>query len=324
MSILSGFVANFRRATHARSYAEHILQSEEFSLHRQKRLHEVYSSGRLIASIPDCIQRKNTCSGDCLVVGAGPSLKEADVRLLKTLDTFALNGSIKYMLKTGIMPTHYVISDKDAVILNFSQLEVALSRHAHCYLTPKSLYNLYKLNPTLLSSETLSLIEAIDRKYDRARPTQRRFYQQYKAHEGIHILEKYKHRRGTIGFNFCQDVGFFTSRTVSIWALQLACYLGYRRIFLIGMDMGATGNSHAYAEENGIRRNSGRKAALKQHFSTDHFSPDIEECFRLARQAATVHGFQIINLTPVSRISENLIPRMTVTEAFPDLCAASL
>lgn len=70
------------------------------------------------------------------------------------------------------------------------------------------------------------------------------------------------------------------------------------------MELGATGSGH-FDNVDDIRANSLAK----------DYEPDIRVCFELARKAADEHGVSFFNLTPVSLLSSDIIPRITLSDA---------
>lgn len=97
--------------------------------------------------------------------------------------------------------------------------------------------------------------------------------------------------------NLCE--GFFEGYTVTFAALQIAFYMGFRMIAIVGMD-------HSYSYEG--RPNEPRKleGADPNHFDPRYFSdqtwdnPDLansERYYAMARDAFEADGHQIIDCT---------------------------
>jgi Kdo-III transferase WaaZ len=100
--------------------------------------------------------------------------------------------------------------------------------------------------------------------------------------------------------------GVFTGQTVVFGALQVCHALGFRRIYLLGMDLGA-GGTYARFYERGSR-------ATRTHLYRD-FEPYIVPSFELGRQVCARTGVEIYNLSPRSRLPTAVIPKLSFESA---------
>jgi hypothetical protein len=275
-----------------------------FHLLRKGGTHQAFWHGAHVASVQSCLNLKNAFSGPCFILGAGPSLGQVDVDRLGPYATMTLNGAIQ-RYADGRRPTHHVMVDTNVITRHPEFAIKGINGGAHCFFAYKCLSRICEHDPALLGAPNVRLIEAIDKKYDQPPSPRRAFFERYRAAAGIYLPEPDTGGSPRIGFSAVPELGFFGSRTVAIWAIQLAYMLGYRALFLLGMELGATGSHHFYdvGHASGIGR--GR----------DHYETDIKRCFMLARQASIELGFTIHNLTPVSRLSGEIVPRMTFEEA---------
>jgi KDO transferase-3 len=98
----------------------------------------------------------------------------------------------------------------------------------------------------------------------------------------------------------------FTGQTIAFSALQVAVWLGYTRIFILGMDLGGTGDGARFYE-------SGEKAA-PMRLGRDYESY-IQPAFEVAGKLRSALGIQIYNLSPDSRLPAAIIPKLSFTDA---------
>lgn len=206
---------------------------------------------------------QNIHEGVCVVIGNGPSLRIDDLTRLAELGipTFACNRITKAFPQTSWRPTYYFISDKK-----------------------------------LLSGYTDD-VEGV--------PADHRFFPvsfQDEVHNGVfylggpELVDFEKEGR----FSLDAADGIYGGGTVTVEMLQFAYYMGFREIYLIGVDFSYAINSplnsrtYAYQGEN----NYFIKDYLKPGEVAD--MPNIAAnllAFHAARDAAENNGFVIKNAT---------------------------
>lgn len=144
---------------------------------------------------------KNSKKGICFIVGNGPSLKIEDLELLKKMNipTFACNKVYKLFEYTTWRPDYYLVFDANVIRKCFKEINE---------LDDKIL----KFSRTVGSA-----------KYDLKNSISLKC-----------ILFNYKWKDGLPGF--LKDDFFVCGKTVTYVAIQLAVYLGYKEIYLIGCD----------------------------------------------------------------------------------------
>jgi hypothetical protein len=149
---------------------------------------------------------KNLHEGErCFIVGNGPSLNKIDLRKLANEYTFGAN-SIYYKTKEmGFYPTYFVIEDTHVMRDNIIEL--------NAYEGPKikffpSLYKRYVNNRDRVLFFNMN----------------RGFYEQRSPN--YHIPR------------FTGDIGkrIYCGQSVTIICLQIAFYMGFKKVYLVGMD----------------------------------------------------------------------------------------
>jgi hypothetical protein len=155
----------------------------------------------------DLKQYKNKYRGQrCFIIGNGPSLTMEDLTKLKDEYTFAANGIYLSFDKTEWRPTFYCIQDLH-VLLNM---------------------DIDKLNEGLKSAKA-SFIRM-------------QFYKNMRANNiniekciYIPITNTWRKREGTL-FTEKADKFLYDALNVTYMSMQLAAYMGFSRIYLIGVD----------------------------------------------------------------------------------------
>ena len=112
------------------------------------------------------------------------------------------------------------------------------------------------------------------------------------------------------GIRFSHNLkkGVFAGKTVATWAIQLAFGLGYKAIYILGMDLGGTGKAHFYAD--------------KHNPSPDflqYYEPHLRGCFQLAQQASEKRGVKLYNLSLQSALPAEIIPKISFAVALQQI-----
>lgn len=149
-------------------------------------------------------QRLRTLKADrtsrrCFIIGSGPSLARTDLSRLKAEATFATNDFFLRMPALDWSPTYYVVEDH---VFGEDRAEELSALSGTTRLFPASLA--YALRP---DEHTI---------YFDHRPRK-------SAPDGF-------------DFSFEADVNTWTGGAVSFTCMQLAAYLGYQEIYLVGID----------------------------------------------------------------------------------------
>jgi Kdo-III transferase WaaZ len=293
-----------RKLSLGKRYRHRTRFPRQFSLRRGEHFHEILWANRSIGYVKNFAELTGRFKGACFIVGSGPSVRNFDIRRIASFDTITLNGAILKFIASGLAPRHHLMADRWSFIKSFEFARSGLQSGATCFFPDSGIGQICAEEPALLRYSNLYCIDGIDKRYDRPRLEPHEFYEKYRSDREIYLSEDYRDRRGAIGFSSSPEHGFFSSKTVAIWAVQLAYVLGYRRMFFLGMELGATGNTHFHDAE-GAQTNELNK----------FYEPDIRVCFQLAKQASKVLGFEMYNLTPDSLLTADIVPKMTFDHA---------
>ena len=227
------------------------------------------SGKRKYAHTPDAAfirSLKDTKKGKrCFIIGNGPSLTAADLDKLQAEDTFAFNR-IYYMFdRTDWRPTYYMCVDVGVLGMNLPEIE--------------------KLGlPTIILSD-------IARKNVK------------KQADNIHYLydfTKFKLNRWAFDPPYisedCSD-HFCLCFTVTFDAIQLAIYMGYTEIYLLGVD-------HSYSVTADAKGRIKKDESVRDYFEglektaiTAQNYEATTAAFNVARVYADAHGITIKNAT---------------------------
>lgn len=207
---------------------------------------------------------KDSCQGKrCFIIGNGPSLTKEDLELLKNEVTFASNRIYRIFERTDWRPTYYAVFD-----------------------------------------ETVGSDPELPRNIN-ALSCKGKFVRE----QGWHVYRKlknacYLHTWHNRKFLDCPQFstelthGIFTIATVTYTLIQIARYMGFSEIYLIGVD-------HKYANEmkrdgtvmknEGVRSYFGNQKNLENSVVAASWEMDI--AYQFAESYSRKNGFRIFNAT---------------------------
>lgn len=144
----------------------------------------------------------------CFIVATGPSLLMEDLEKIKNEYSFSMNSIIKAFSKTKWRPNFYMIQDEYV----YDKLEQELSKIA-------------EQENFIIASGGI-----IPQKY-----TSAKIYKEFALH---YLNHKMFHRKGYGEFKFSDDCYsmIYDGYTVTFSVLQMACYMGFKEIYLLGCD----------------------------------------------------------------------------------------
>lgn len=160
---------------------------------------------------------KNKLAGeDIYILGNGPSIKKEDLSLLRGRHSIGLNASPLLEKEFGFTSQYYTVSDTRFI--------------TH----PEK----YKMATEMLDPKTVRVFRKELREFD-AKSLPNKTY--------------YLDSLGKNGFSFDLSKGFYFGASTTMLAIQLAYYLGAKRIFLMGVDLRYDGESPRFYSEDDVQ-----------------------------------------------------------------------
>lgn len=199
----------------------------------------------------------------CFLIGNGPSLRAEDLELIgqKGYDSFAANKIYKIFDSTTWRPTYYSVVDwKGIDEEDANVMEVPYMFFGDYYWRK---HNITNKNAYVFYGNRLNSPELRD-------------------------------------FKFSGDITkqVYMKGSVTYTNLQIAMYMGYTTIYLIGMD-----NSYAYVMGSNGKTTKAEGVDCSHFYKDEHPShiysekEAMDNCFIAAKQYADAHGVQILNAT---------------------------
>lgn len=214
---------------------------------------------------------KGTCSGRCFIIGNGPSLKAEDLDRIKEqrIPSFSSNNIDAIFERTDWRPDYYVCQDKNGLKTQ-EHHKVALTYHFGTYFFAKDAKKIVE-ECELTKQENVLYFRAdvsnMTRDPNKCSPD--------------------ASLRVASGF------------TVTYAAIQLAMYLGYEEIYLLGVDC----SYPKIADRNGLRIEYDGPShfdGCAQNETVSYGYANVEgmmQAYRNAKKYADEHGIKIYNAT---------------------------
>lgn len=217
------------------------------------------------------------CGERCFIVCPGPSLTIEDVEKLKNEYTFGVNSIYNAYDNTDWRPTYYVMCDASG----YRRQEVPWN------------FEEYSKEKVFLN--------------DRIRHWQKGFTDKTVTFVFNHrTSEHYKAPTLPMRAEKNIDVCIYDRCTVTNAAIDIALYMGFKKIYLIGVDHNYSGKRHFVDTEDDVKRTAPSKAHLK--LSEDGYEESLMN--------AVKHKARIYNVTRGGKL--NVFPRKILEEVLEE------
>lgn len=197
------------------------------------------------------VQFKNKYEGKrCFIIGNGPSLTVSDLEKLKGETTFASHGIFYIYDKTDWRPTFYCAQDAKLISEKYDVIKNFCSESINFFGVVSYIENYPKFTKDALLVNLI--IEEFEDNYPK--------------------------------FSEDLSIGAYEGLTVTYFNIQLAIYMGFKEIYLLGVDHFYSGDENDHFSQKDICTNVPQTD--KTTFS-----------YMKAQQYAKSHGIKIINVT---------------------------
>ncbi len=264
---------------------------------------EVLWCGRAVGYAQGVERFKNSQSGKCYIIANGPSVSDLDVNDIDGA-CYGVNGTIVKFRDTSKKLSHYEISDPSFFEKRFELVEEVLDYGTPCHFTFDALNRICEKDPSVLKDKEIILYPLVNTFYGQKTLDINSLCDQF-INQGFSYLPE--HFDPYVGFNLNISGGVFGGRTVAFQAVQNAVYLGYDKVFLVGMDLGGQEKMRFY-EDNA--NGKPRKSRLDKDYE-----PYIEPAFKCAAQAVADGHFDLYNLSETSRLPSSIVKKISLDDA---------
>lgn len=233
-----------------------------------------YRSSDSIRSLKDSWNQSNV-----VCVGGGPSLNETNLKLLNGQKVIGVNAA--YKLMDQIVPSDFILMLQD--LFRFKAMEKDLEEFKHKLFVANAHFHEDENHPAWLDPKN-------------------------KNHCVFMPATEWQWRDESISLETDSKDGFsndparhlFCGYNVIFSAIQLAAYLGAKKIVCIGIDMDYSGKVSFFP-------------GVKNIWPEFSYETHAKSMFIVLRDALATHGVELINATPGGKV--DVLKRMTLDEA---------
>lgn len=235
------------------------------------------------------------------IIASGPSVKNFPIAQFKNHPIITMNGSQRMAMDHNISPLFYLCNDFNAT-KDEETFFSGVSSAQYTALNKEVLVGIYN-NPNFRFNK-LFLLERVNRLHNQKKinnllfALRHRFTQEFIVYPSL--FNKHSNR---IGFSKDIEKGYFCCRTIPYVAIQLAYYLGFKNVFLVGVDM--NNGQYFYDKDSLTDRRTG---------VTDYFHSLIMPSFNLLSKHVMHDDFNVYNLSAESSIPSHVIPKIAVED----------
>jgi hypothetical protein len=250
----------------------------------------------------------------CHLIATGPSVNAIDYDALPMRRVMGVNGAIALRRKYDLRFDYYCIVDAGFVRNHGELVDLIVAEPLTLFATPTVLWHIaQRCAPSQMRCRVFLLDEMLF-------PAGRGALgaEQLRASYGPASLAWFgSNEAGPLGFSLDIRHGVFEGRTVAYTGLQVLASLGYRRIYLHGLDLVDAARTPRFYEQPG---------AMQPSHLDAHLHDVIAPSFRHAGALLRRRGVQVMNLSMVSALGEDVLPKLrwqalVQEEARESLCA---
>jgi hypothetical protein len=289
------------RYTHTRAWRHNERLAHHVTLERDEagQLAGMRIRGRHIACVNEAMTKRPETSDEmreCHLIATGPSVNAIDYRAMPMQHVLGVNGAIALAAKQGVRFDYYCIVDTGFVRNRPDLVERVIAEPLTLFATPLVLWHIVeRFGIERLRCRVFILDDMLQPAGRRApRPSELR------ALYGTRALAIFDAPQ-PLGFSLDLRRGVFDGRTVAYTGLQVLAALGFRRLYLHGVDLASTKRTPRFYES---------AADMQPSYLDENFADFIEPSFRHASALLARRGVDVRNLSLESALGEDIFPKL--------------
>jgi len=267
----------------------------------------IYYKGKWVAQTRPLPELKKLATEECFIIATGPSIKTTDLSLLKEQSLYGVNGSATLCKKHEINFSLYTVIDPSFVKYKIDLIKQVIDSGTRCLFNYKVIKAICDHDPKILQGGKIYLVEEMNQAYHSNQLPADKFYFHTQHHPYIYLHPDKRPKETRVGFSKDVELGIFDGGTVTYWALQVAYYIGFKRIYILGMDLG------------GDRFYDTKDIALPSYLDDD-YEKYIKPAFETAKLALdNDENVEVFNLAMNSRLPDSIIQKKPYDEVIAAL-----
>lgn len=298
--MMQSLYKQFYRYTHPRAYRhnENLWPYIKIARAGSGEINSLIVNNKKIPIIP-LSSLKNAFSGRILLSATGPSVNNLNFDLIPPMPCMGVNGA--YHLQENLNFEFYIIVDMSffdhrAELIGkiIKNEKIHLFTTVHGFLKLQKIYGLDSVKCKLIPVEDINF-----KIFEKKTNTSDAYL---KSHKNV-IFDKDNRE---IAFNCDARTGIVDAATVIYWALQIIPFLGFKEIYIIGLDMN---------KFNAPRFYENKKNKLPTTLDENLYNqiiPALDHASRIFQEK----GITVLNLSPESAIPDSIFKKENGNEFF--------
>lgn len=296
------FFKLFYRYTHSRAWRHNERLAHGVALERDEagRLTGMRLRGHRLA----CVNAQMAYASDlhdagqeCHLIATGPSVNLIDYRTLHMSRVLGVNGAIALTERQGVRFDYYCIVDTGFVRNRPDLVERVIREPLTLFATPLVLWHIAECIGLEHLRCRIFLVDDMLFPAGRRAPRAHELRATYDA-----LTLALFDAKPPLGFSLDLRRGVFDGRTVAYTGLQVLAALGFKRMYLHGVDLAAARRTPRFYEES--------VSSMQPSYLDENFRDFIEPSFRHASALLARRGVEVRNLSMESALGEDIFPRL--------------
>ena len=247
---------------------------------------------------------KEKFSDNVFIFASGGSAKKFPLLDYKDNNFICVNGSVSVFIERNINPLAYLFDDESFLVNSLALVLSAIEVSEYVFM-PEELY-IKHLADKVTSQDLIDkiyFIERVNRGYRRKVFSDKVFsFKNILNKDLVFSFSLLSNRKNRIGFSQNMEIGYYCARTIPYVALQLAYYLGFKNVFMIGLDLNS---------QSGRFYDKG--SALPTSIDEDYLR-FILPSFELLSSRVIKDSFKVFNLSESSRLPGKVIEKINLNK----------
>lgn len=261
--------------------------------------HLVYRSKNV--PLVDLSTLKGGFTGSVLLTATGPSIKKIDFAAIPHIPTVGVNGA--WHLNKHLDFKFYIIVDMLFVDNKPDIIKEIIEKEDLVLFT--TMHGIIRIIDNFTIDKIKCKLAVIE---DKCYPVYKEKISNTDIYNKFNSNKEIAFSTENINIAFNHDIrnGIFDAGTVIYWALQILAFLGFKNIYIAGLDMTNFTTPRFYETKNN----------MLPSFLAEKLQDIIIPAFSLASLELKKDGIDVINLSPESAIPSHIFPKMDYRDAF--------
>jgi len=247
---------------------------------------------------------KNSFTGNVFIYASGASALDFPLIRLSNEKYIVVNGAVRTFIENKVKPFAYMFNDKGFLLGSFELVISAIEFSENIFM-PEELYLEYLSGVKAIEKykHKIYFIDRVNRLGGKKSLPDKLFFLLNLFNKSYsYNFSLFSSRRNRIGFSKDISEGYFCAKTIPYVGVQLAYFLGFNKVFLIGLD---------------LKESVGRFYDKEQYLPTsldEDYTKYIEPSFRIVAEHVIDKNFMLYNLSENSRLGGDIIKKIRFYE----------